>query len=126
MLWTRQWQPLPARKVVRKLEGEAETQDMWTINMPVISRYFPQTHSTAQTHSSKKGKIKIPNFVVFEAIRPKKGGGTLIAANENLEPKLIEEYNSEFELLVLEIELKEKSIRVISGYGPQETGRKKR
>ena len=57
-----------------------------------------------ETHSSKKGKIQIPNFLVFEDIRPKKGGGTLIAVHEDLEPKLIEEYDSEFELLVLEIE----------------------
>lgn len=47
-----------------------------------------------ETHSNKKGKIKIPNFVVFEAMRPKKGGGTLIAVHDNLEPKLIEEYKS--------------------------------
>ena len=73
-----------------------------------------------ETHSKKKGKIKIPNFVVFEAIRPKKGGGTLIAVHDNLEPKLIEEYNEEFELIVVEVELKEQSIRIISGYGPQE------
>ena len=73
-----------------------------------------------ETHSSKKGKIHIPNFLVFEAIRPKKGGGTLIAVHKDLEPKLIEEYNSEFELLVVEVELKDRSIRIISGYGPQE------
>ena len=28
-----------------------------------------------ETHSTKKGKINIPNFVVFEAIQTKKGEG---------------------------------------------------
>ena len=42
-------------------------------------------------------------FVVFEAIRAKKGGGTMIAIHEDLNPKLVEEYNDDFELLVVEI-----------------------
>ena len=45
----------------------------------------------------------MPNFVVFEAIRKKKGGGTIVAVHQDLKPKLIEEYNDEFELLVVEI-----------------------
>ena len=73
-----------------------------------------------ETHARKKGKIDIPEFVVFEAIRTKKGGGTLIAAHTDLNPKLISEYNDEFELLVVEVETKNNSIRIISGYGPQE------
>ena len=71
-----------------------------------------------ETHARKKGKIPIPHFVVFEAIRKKKGGGTLVAAHEDLNPKLISEYNDDFEILVVEIETSEKSIRIISGYGP--------
>ena len=73
-----------------------------------------------ETHARKKGKIVIPSFVVFEAIRTKNGGGTLIAAHEDLNPKLITELNEDFEILVVEIETSEKSIRIISGYGPQE------
>ena len=74
-----------------------------------------------ETHATQKGKINIPNFVTFEAIREKKGGGTMISVHEDLRPKLIEEYSEEFELLVVEIKTKQKDIRVISGYGPQET-----
>ena len=75
-----------------------------------------------ETHYKTKGKVQVnPSFVVFEAIRSKKGGGTLVAINGKLNPKLIAEYNEEFELLVVEIETNETSIRVISGYGPQET-----
>ena len=59
-------------------------------------------------------------FVVFEAIRKRKGGGTLIAAHKDFQPKLIEEYSDNFELLVVELITEEKEIRIISGYGPQE------
>jgi exonuclease III len=60
------------------------------------------------------------SFVIFEAIRSKKGGGTAKAINENLKPKRIEEYSDDFELLVVEFDTREKNIRIISGYGPQE------
>ena len=73
-----------------------------------------------ETHCRRKGKIQIEDFVFFEAIRKAKGGGTLIACHEDLKPKLIEEYEDDFEQLVVEITVNEKDIRVISGYGPQE------
>ena len=73
-----------------------------------------------ETHFRNKGKFQIPNFITFESIRSKKGGGTLIAAHKDLIPKLIEEYSEEFELLVIEVATKEKEVRVITGYGPQE------
>ena len=60
------------------------------------------------------------SFVIFEAIRTKKGGGTAIAVHENLKPKLIEEYSDDFEILVVEVKADKHDIRVISGYGPQE------
>ena len=44
----------------------------------------------------------------------------MCAVHEDLKPKLIEEYNDPFELLVVEIEAKSKAIRVITGCGPQE------
>ena len=66
-----------------------------------------------ETHSQRKGKVKLPaNFVVFEAIRKAKNGGILCAVDENLRPKLVEEYNDPFELLVVEVEAKNRSIRV--------------
>ena len=73
-----------------------------------------------EMHSTQKGKFHIPDFVSFEAIRKKKCGGTLVAVHKNLKPKLIEEYSEDFELLVVEIETDDKSIRIMSGYGPQE------
>ena len=44
----------------------------------------------------------------------------MIASKKDLNPKLIAEYSDEFKLLLIEIELKNWEIRVISGYGPQE------
>ena len=73
-----------------------------------------------ETYSKRKGKIQLVDHVVFEAIRKAKGGGTLIAGHKDLNPKLIVQYEEEFELLVVEIELKETQVHIISGYGPKE------
>ena len=74
-----------------------------------------------ETHCTQKGRIVMDSkFVVFEAIRKRKGGGTLIAAHKDFQPKLIKEYSDNFELLVVELITEEKEIRIISGYGPQE------
>ena len=53
----------------------------------------------------------------------KQKGGTLIGVHKSLSPILIEEYSEEFELLVVEIQLGGKDVRIISGYGPQENWR---
>ena len=73
-----------------------------------------------ETHSKQKGKIQLQDLVSFEAIRKKKGGGTLCAIHKDLSPKLIEEYNNEFEMIVVEVKVNNKDIRIITGYGPQE------
>ena len=70
-----------------------------------------------ETHFSQKGRFQMQGMVIFEAIRKKKGGGTMLAIHEDFKPKLIEEYNEEFELLVV---AKNQQIRLITGYGPQE------
>ena len=73
-----------------------------------------------ETHFGKKGKLKIEGFEVFEAIRKKKDGGTLVGALKELKPMLVKEYTDDFELIVIEIALDKKEIRIITGYGPQE------
>ena len=74
-----------------------------------------------ETHYAAKGKVKIENFDTFEAIRKKHKGGTIIGAHKALKPILIEEYSEDFELLVVEIKIANREIRIISGYGPQES-----
>ena len=44
----------------------------------------------------------------------------MIGVHTALRPVLIEEYNEPFELLVVQIRVANRDIRVISGYGPQE------
>ena len=73
-----------------------------------------------ETHFPKKGKLKIENYEIFEAIRKKNNGGTMIGVQKSLNPMLIKEYSEEFELLVVEIKIRNKEIRIITGYGPQE------
>ena len=70
-----------------------------------------------ETHCRRKGRIQMDNMVVFESIRSKKGGGTICAIHQDLNPKLVEEYNEPYELIVVEIEGNK---RIITGYGPQE------
>ena len=74
-----------------------------------------------ETHFAKKGKLKIDNFSIFEAIRNKYNGGTLIGVHNSLKPMLISEYSDDFELIVVEIEAGKSQVRIISGYGPQES-----
>ena len=45
----------------------------------------------------------------------------MIGAHKGLKPVLINELNDPFEILVIEIEVGNKEIRVISGYGPQDS-----
>ena len=51
---------------------------------------------------------------------PKKKGGTLLGIHSGLKPDLVKIYSDIFELLVVEIEIKGKKVRIITGYGPQE------
>ena len=44
----------------------------------------------------------------------------MLGVHAALKPVLISEYNETFELIVVEIVIASKEIRVITGYGPQE------
>ena len=75
-----------------------------------------------ETHYKTKGKVQIEEFEVFESIRKhKEKGGSMIGAHKALKPVLITEYNDPFELIVIEISIAGKEIRVLTGWGPQET-----
>ena len=73
-----------------------------------------------ETNHRRKGQLKVNEFDIFEAIRKKDGGGTMIGAHKTLNPILIEEQSDEVEMVVIEVTIGDKSIRVLSGYGPQE------
>ena len=60
-------------------------------------------------------------YEIFEAIRKgKAGGGSMLGVHVGLEPVLIRECSETFELIVVEIKVCNTSMRVITGYGPQE------
>ena len=44
----------------------------------------------------------------------------MLGIHESLEPVLVEEYSDNFEIIVAEIKVANKNIRVINAYGPQE------
>ena len=60
-------------------------------------------------------------WVIFEAIRTKEFGGTMIGVQKTLDPVLVVEYSGDFELLVVEATIGHQNVRIISGYGPQES-----
>ena len=74
-----------------------------------------------ETKSRKKNKHSLEHFIIFEAIRKKMGGGTMIGVHESLNPILISLYEDSFELIVVETKIGPKNSRFITGYGPQET-----
>ena len=73
-----------------------------------------------ETHFYRKGTFKLENYEIFEAIRSKYNGGTMLGVNKVLDPVLISDYNEQFELIVVEIKIRNTSIRIMTGYGPQE------
>ena len=84
-----------------------------------IKRTNSSIFTLQETHFSKKGRVKIEGFEVFEAIRMKEHG-TMLGAHVKLQPVLISEYSETFELLVVQVKVEGREIRLITGYGPQE------
>ena len=69
------------------------------------------------TNFRKKGRFKYEEFEIFEATRQnKEKGGCMIGIHKSLEPVLIGEYFEKFELIVTEVKISNKEIRIITGY----------
>ena len=73
-----------------------------------------------ETCLKKKGKITIQNYEIFEAIRNGEKKGTMIGIHKTFKPVVISEYSEDIELLVVEMSVAGKEVRVISGVGPHE------
>ena len=74
---------------------------------------------TVQETKLRSKNLKIPGYQVFLKNRKGFGGGLLTAVEENLAPVLIS--SSESEILVVQTKVGPLNIRIINGYGPQET-----
>ena len=86
-----------------------------------INETQSQIFTLQETQFRTKGRLKIKDFITFEAIRKnKEKGGSMTGIHKSLEPVLIEEYSDKFELIVVEIKIQGKDVRIINGYGPQE------
>ena len=53
-----------------------------------------------ETYYPKKGRFKHDNFVIFEAIRKKEGGGSLLGVHVALNPVLINEHSGDIQGVV--------------------------
>ena len=73
-----------------------------------------------ETNFKKKGNFKMDEYVIFEAIRTKLGGGSMMGVHISFDTILISEHSDPFEILVVETKVGLKQIRIITGYGPQE------
>ena len=69
-----------------------------------------------ENHHTKKGVCKMEEYEIFETIRKKQNGGTMIGVNKSLNPILIKDYDQEFEMIVVEVKIQNKDIRIITGY----------
>ena len=85
-------------------------------------KYFDSAiFAIQETHFQRKGKFKLQNYNIFESIRKnKEHGGSMMGIHVGLQPVLVKEYNTDFELLVVQIKAADKDILVMTGYGPQE------
>ena len=69
----------------------------------VINFFKSSVFSFEETHFSKKDRFKQDNFVIFEAIRQKEGGGLLLGIHVALKPLLISECSDSIALLIVEV-----------------------
>ena len=74
-----------------------------------------------ETNFKVKGKFQMEEYEIFESIRQnKEKGGCLMGIHKSLKPVLIDEYSETLEIILTEIRIGDKEIRIITGYGPQE------
>ena len=74
-----------------------------------------------ETKAKTLNKFSITDYESFELVRKNcDGGGQLIAVHKQLDPVEIMK-DEEHEILVVEASLADRRIRLINGYGPQET-----
>ena len=77
-----------------------------------------------ETKLKRQGKIKTEHsekYVIFELVRKEKGGGGLvIGVVKELNPTWISEGDDEVEILTMQINPKDFSIRCVGGSGQQE------
>ena len=73
-----------------------------------------------ESKTSRKNKVKLADYVIFEHLRNNSGGGGLLTAvHKNLDPVSIGNEEDE-EVLTVQGNIMNKKVRFINAYGPQE------
>ena len=88
-----------------------------------ISIFKPTVYFIQETKVTKKNKIQVEDYTMFEHIRSKtSGGGILTAVHNALKPINVSDDIEGEEILVVEATIgdNKRKIRFINGYGPQE------
>ena len=86
----------------------------------VIDQLRPHIVVIQETKLKRKSMMKLKGYRCYPTVRGDSGGGLMVACLAALDPVLVYEGDSECEVLAVEISLKQKKIRIIGGYGPQE------
>ena len=91
----------------------------------VVNTFSPSVFCLQETKVQKPGKIRFEgaqNYVIYELTRKNKtGGGLAIGVKKDLEPGWAGEGDNETEVLVVQLTVGDMKLRVLCGYGPQET-----
>ena len=86
----------------------------------ILKTLQPSVYFVQETKCRRKNKVSHPDYVVFEHIRKKSGGGGLLTAvHKNLMPVSVSD-EDDTEILVVQGNIKNKAVRFINGYGPQD------
>ena len=72
-----------------------------------------------ETKLGKSVEFELNNYTVYHNNRNSSGGGLITAVDPSLNPMEITPGSSTAEILVVQIEIGNKKVRIINGYGPQ-------
>ena len=90
-----------------------------------VSSFKPSVFCLQETKLRTTGKIKgadLSKYVIFELVRKEsRGGGLAIGALDDLEPRWVSEGDDVEEVIVIEVKINDLQVRILCGYGPQET-----
>ena len=82
---------------------------------------FPCVVLVQETMLKQKGKLKLDGYQVFEPEKENKGQGLLTAVRKDLDAAVVFDSEDEAEILVVQTQVGDMSIRVCNAYGPQES-----
>ena len=87
----------------------------------LVEKFSPAVIFIQKTKARKKNNVKLDNYLCFEAVRSVYyGGGLLTAVHKELHPFQVSNCDDD-EIIVVEAKINKQNIRLINGYGPQES-----